>query len=323
MLGTLACANPLSANAQSTLGMQLYPGLSITGAVGTVYAIQSSANVADSNSWITVNFIQLPATNYLWIDTSAAATGQRFYRALATAPTNLVFIPPGTFRMGSPTNELNRSSSEGPQTMVTITKGFYMGKYEVTQTNYQSVVGTNPSFFNANNPNNPVETVSWFEATNYCAQRTQQELALGLIPRGSHYRLPTEAEWEYACRAWTSDRTFFYGDDIGYTNLTNYAWNSTNSASTTHPVGQKLPNQWGLHDMAGNVFEWCQDWFGSSYPGGNVTDPQGPTTGVARVQRGGAYQSPAQTCRSALRGFNNPTTKGSLFGFRVVLVSGQ
>src|SRR5207253_942820 len=132
----------------------------------------------------------------------------------ATAPTNLVFIPPGTFRMGSPTNEMDRSDDETQHT-VTLTKRFYIGKYLVTQGNYRAVVGSNPSYFNGGaygtDLTRPVEAVSWTDAANYCAKRTQQEAVAGLIPARSKYRLPTEAEWEYACRAWTSTR-FYYGD---------------------------------------------------------------------------------------------------------------
>jgi formylglycine-generating enzyme required for sulfatase activity len=149
----------------------------------------------------------------------------------------------------------------------------------VTQNEYQTVTGGNPSWFNGDRTSagyrdygvdlsRPVEWVSWEDATNYCGQLTERERTGGRIPTNCVYRLPTEAEWEYACRAWTSTR-FSYGDDpghttetaetVGYTNLTNYAWYLENSSGTTHPVGQKLANPWGLHDMHGNVWEWCQD----------------------------------------------------------------
>src|SRR5207248_1599158 len=146
---------------------------------------------------------------------------------------NLVFIPPGTFRMGSPTNGVDHFVDEDPQTAVTISRGLWMGKYEVTQAEYLAVMGSNPSYFTGDN-NRPVAGVSWYDATSYCATLTQSERAAGRIPTNCIYRLPTEAEWEYACRAWTSTR-FSYGDDPVYTNLTNYAWYADN---TTHPVGQ-------------------------------------------------------------------------------------
>ena len=135
------------------------------------------------------------------------------------------------------------------------------------------------------------------------------------------YRLPTEAEWEYACRAGTSTR-FSYGDDPGYTNLTQYAWFDVNSGGTTHPVGQKLPNAWGLYDMLGNVAEACQDWYGP-FPGGIALDPQGPATGSARVGHGGLWLRPASYCRSAWRNGASPDFLGDGGGFRVVLAPGQ
>ena len=257
----LFVAGPAShcpAQAPAGLDINLYAGLSLTGEVATVYSIEYVTDLARTNdpgAWRCLEFLQLPASPYWWGDSSAPATGQRFYRATVySPPTNMVFIPPGTFRMGSPTNEQDRASREGPQTAVTLSRGFWMGRYEVTQGAYQSVMNTNPSYF-AGLSNHPVEQVTWEDAINYCGQLTQQERTAGRIAANTLYRLPTEAEWEYACRAWTSTR-FSHGDDDGYTNLTDYAWYALNSGATTHPVGQKLPNLWGLHDMHGNVFEW-------------------------------------------------------------------
>ena len=313
-----------AAQTPPVLDLQLYPGLKITGAVGTVYSIEYVADLALTNTpsaWRCVDFVQLPASPYLWTDKSAPATGKRFYRAVAfAAPPNLVFIPPGAFRMGSPTNEVDRYDWEGPQTAVTISRGLWMGKYEVTQGEYQALMGRNPSRFTGDT-NRPVETVSWHEATNCCAVLTQQERMAGRIATNSVYRLPTEAEWEYACRGWTSTR-FSYGDDPGYTNLANYAWSSDNSGGTTHPVGQKFPNPWGLHDMHGNVWEWCGDWYGD-YPGGIAVDPQGPATGLFRVVRGDSWYGFAGTCRSAYRDGGDPAYGSSIIGFRVVLAPCQ
>jgi formylglycine-generating enzyme required for sulfatase activity len=171
----------------------------------------------------------------------------------------------------------------------------------------------------------PVEQVSWFDATYYCATLTERERAAGRIAANCVYRLPTEAEWEYACRAWTSTR-FSYGDDPGYTNLTNYAWYENNSDGQTHPVGQKLPNAWGLYDMHGNVFEWCQDWWANRLPGGIVFDPQGPATGSDRVIRGGGWNGWIVydwICRSAYRSSLNPEPWDYSHGFRVVLAPAQ
>ena len=167
--------------------------------------------------------------------------------------------------------------------------------------------------------------MSWHDAVAYCAALTERERAAGRIARNSEFRLPTEAEWEYACRAWTSTR-FSYGDDPGYTNLTNYAWYMDNSEGQTHPVGQKLPNPWGLYDMHGNVFEWCQDWFGD-YAGGIALDPQGPASGSDRVFRGGnwSYEDViARNCRSAYRYIYFYPGGGDYgSGFRAVLATGQ
>jgi formylglycine-generating enzyme required for sulfatase activity len=216
---------------------------------------------------------------------------------------------------------VDRSLKEGPQTEVTISRGFWMGKYLVTQGEYQSLTGNNPSFFITGSSDSdlrrPVDSPSWFDATAYCSQLTQREQATGRIPSNSIYRLPTEAEWEYACRALTSTR-FSYGDDPLYTNLVNYAWYFKNSGEMTQPVGQKLPNPWGLYDMQGNLEEWCQDWFGA-YPGGRLLDPQGPETGSLRVLRGGYWDDTASYCRSAFRNEHDPQAKHFHIGFRLVL----
>jgi formylglycine-generating enzyme required for sulfatase activity len=304
------------------LDLQLHAGLSIAGAVGTVYSVEYVTDLALTNEWHCLTFLQLPATNYLWFDPTVPATSRRFYRATQfDAPTNLVFIPPGTFRMGSPTNEVDRDVSEGPQTAVTISRGFWMGKYEVTQGEYLALMGRNPSNF-IGDTNRPVEQVSWFESTNYCGKLTQRERAAGRIATNCVYRLPTEAEWEYAARGWTSTR-FSYGDDPGYTDLANYAWYADNSGQTTHPVGLLLPNPWGLYDMHGNVWEWCQDRWALPQ-GGTALDPQGPATGADRVFRGGSLYGPAAGMRSAERIFSAPPTTTMVnVGLRVVLAPGQ
>src|SRR6266571_3362357 len=223
------------------------PRLSLTGQVGTVYSIQYATGLYSTNLWVDRTLLQVQGASNVWTDPSAPTPGQGFYRAVsvaAPADTNLVFIQPGTFTMGSPTSEAERDSDE-VQHHVTISRGFWMGKFLVTQGDYLAVMGSNPSYFNGvqngtdygTDLTRPVEEVSWTDAINYCAKRTQQEVPAGLIPAGSHYRLPTEAEWEYACRAWISTR-FYYGDDAGYADLTNYAWYLDNSGGETHPVGQ-------------------------------------------------------------------------------------
>jgi formylglycine-generating enzyme required for sulfatase activity len=267
------------------------------------------------------------ATNSLgsinFTDVTANLSPQKFYRALLQGPpTNMVFIPPNTFTMGSPTTEQDRSVNEGPQTAVTLSRGFWIGKFEVTQEEYLAIMNTNPSVV-PGDLSRPVTSVSWPDATNYCATLTQRELAAGRIPAGSQYRLPTEAEWECAARAGTSTR-FSYGDDPDYASLRDHAWYASNSGLTAHPVGQKLPNPWGLYDMEGNVVEWCQDWFGS-LPGGVQTDPTGPASSASgrKVVRGGAFDNSEQSSRSAARLLFSafPPLTDTDLGFRVVLVT--
>ena len=237
-----------------------------------------------------------------------------------TPTLNMVWIKPGTFVMGSPAGEQDRQENEGPQTVVTLTKGFWMGHHEVTQGEFLSLMNSNPSSFTGN-LSLPVETVSWFDATNFCWALTQREQVAGRLPVGWGYRLPTEAEWEYCCRALTTTR-FYYGDDPSNTSITNYAWFSENSANKTHPVAQKLANAWGLADMSGNVDEWCRDSYGT-YPGGSVIDPQGPGSGSDRVLRSGDWFIPAHFGRSALRGGSSPSDRYRYCGFRVALAPGQ
>ena len=290
----------------------------ITGPPG-VYTVLGSTNLA---VWNVVRAVSIPLGSINFSDATANSSPHKFYRVLLQSPAaNMVFIPPNTFTMGSPTNEQDRGSDEGPQTTVTLSRGFWIGKYEVTQGEYLSLMNTNPSFF-PGDLSRPVSSVSWPDATNYCAKLTQQELAAGRIAAGSKYRLPTEAEWECAARAGTTTR-FSYGDDPGYTSLTNYAWLLD---FTVHPVGQKLPNPWGLYDMYGNVWEWCQDWYGP-LPGGTQTDPTGPLSNAQgrKVMRGGAYDYFQSDCRSARRLFfvDSPFFTDTDLGFRVVLVTEQ
>lgn len=292
---------------------------SITGPPGDYTVLAST----DLTTWNVLGPARLPLGAVLITDTTAQFSPRKFYRAqLQTPPTNMVFIAPNTFTMGSPIQEAGHQDDEGPQTSVTLTHGFWMGKFEVTQREYLAVTGENPSGF-PGNLDRPVERVSFFAASNYCFVLTAQDQAAGRIPPGTHYRLPTEAEWECAARAGTTTR-FSYGDDPDLNGLTNVAWFGAHNGITTHPVGQKLPNAWELHDMAGNVWEWCQDWYGP-YPGGAVTDPQGPPSNEIgwKVIRGGAWESFESDCRSASRWFEgaSPFISDFIIGFRVVLVT--
>jgi len=218
-------------------------------------------------------------------------------------------IPAGDFLMGSPQTETRRNEDEF-QHRVRITKPFKMCVHEVTQAQYEQVMGNNRSMFKG--AEHPVEAVNWVDAVEFCRRLSElpAEKAAGNI-----YRLPTEAQWEYACRAGTTTQ-FSFGDDEA--DLGDYAWYAENSANKTHPVGSKLPNAWGLYDMHGNVWEWCLDWYGDM-PSGSLTDPTGPTSGRSRVRRGGSWSHDAGDCRSALRVNYGPAIRRGNIGFRVSL----
>jgi formylglycine-generating enzyme required for sulfatase activity len=218
--------------------------------------------------------------------------------------------------MGSPDNEIGRDWDEGPQTQVTLTQGFWMGRHEVTQAEFSLVMQTNPSRF-LGLPEQPVEQITWAEAVEFCARVTDLERQRGQLPAGYVYRLPTEAEWEYAARAGSTTR-FSFGDDPGYSDLVEHAWALRNAFFSTHPVGRRLPSPWGLYDLYGNVAEWCSDWYGD-YPGGGLTDPAGPADGDNRVIRGGSFYDDGEYCRSAYRLIDWTADRFYNVGFRVVL----
>lgn len=229
----------------------------------------------------------------------------------------LIWIAPGRFAMGSANTEAGRYGDEGLVTQVRLARGFWLGKHEVTQSEYEAVAGNNPS--NWRGSRLPVERVNWNEAVGFCLRLTERERNAGRLSAAFEYRLPTEAQWEYACRAGTTTR-FAFGDDLGYRQVDKYVWYSANSSTQTHPVGQKQANPWGLHDMHGNVWEWCADRFGY-YPGGSVTDPTGAKDGSVRVLRGGSFLDEPNLIRSACRGRSSPATSLANNGFRVALVA--
>ncbi len=219
----------------------------------------------------------------------------------------MVWIPAGTFMMGATEDEPDTWDCEHPQHEVTLSEGFWMGKYEVTQEQWEAIMGDWDFHFD-DCPNRPADMIAW------------NDIVDGFLPLlDDEWRLPTAAEWEYACRAGVNDEWFWWGSD--YDQLDQYEWFVDNSGNETHEVGQKLPNPWGLYDMNGNVWEWCSDWYDEDYyeecyP--SVIDPQGPEDGTTHVCQPGGYLSVAWGCRAAhFRGYS-PSNVHSSIGFRLV-----
>jgi formylglycine-generating enzyme required for sulfatase activity len=219
----------------------------------------------------------------------------------------LVLIPPGSFRMGGEKNLEQAEDHETPRHRVNITKTFYMGKYTVTQREWSEIMNHNPSEFK--DETRPMERVSWNDVQGFIQKLNKKE-------ETDTYRLPTEAEWEYAARTDTQN-AYNFGPDIN--TLTQYAWYKKNSGGETHPVGGLKSNPWGLHDVHGNVHEWCQDWFDRNYYSQSPSnDPSGPSSGLAKVLRGGDWGSDAWYCRCASRSLSSPDRRSSRVGFRLI-----
>ena len=290
--------------------LEMVPKLTVEGPVGGLARVEWAHNL--SGLWTTWTNVTVGAEGTVLVDLSPGSAA-RFYRAVAeqrpVGPTGFVWIVPGTFVMGSPVSEDGRDSSEVIHT-VTLTQGFWMSDHETTQREYQLVMESNPS--NWKGESLPVEKVSWSDAVAYCQKLTERERAAGRITAQQAYRLPTEAEWEYAARAGTAGARYRELDAI--------AWHGGTSGSETHAVKQKTANMWGLHDMIGNVWEGCGDWYGD-YPTGSVTDPTGPNSGSLRVIRGGGCSDDAGRARSAFRLRYVPGSRYFNLGFRPVLSS--
>jgi len=214
----------------------------------------------------------------------------------------MVLIPAGSFTMGTNARDQDWLKASRPVHEVTISHDFWLGKYNVTQAQWVAAMGRNPSHLKGDVL--PVEQVSWTDAQGFIGNVN------GATSGG--FRLPTESEWEYACRAGMTGET--------YENMDAIALYDGSSGKTTHPVGQNQANAWGLYDMNGNVWQWCQDWYGD-YPGGSVTDPQGPSSGTARVDRGGRWGYAAPDVRSAFRSGEHPDARNGTLGFRLVRTS--
>jgi formylglycine-generating enzyme required for sulfatase activity len=226
---------------------------------------------------------------------------------------DMVWIAPGSFAMGSDALEGGREKDE-TRHQVRISKGFWMARTELTQAQWTAITGSNPSRFSDNGDSRPVEKISWQEAVDYCARLTDLARKGGSLPSGYAFRLPTEAEWEYACRA---------GSPAAYPGaVRDMAWTMANSARGTQPVGQKQANLWGLYDMQGNVAEWCLDWY-APYSEQAQTDPLGPRDGRFKVARGGSWQQGILQCRSAARNSFVPTDRWNHLGMRLVLAPQQ
>ncbi len=220
-----------------------------------------------------------------------------------------IYIKPGTFQMGS----YNGEDDERPVHDVVISKGFFMQTTEATQAQWRFVMGSNPSSFKYCGDDCPVETVSWLDAQTFIKRLNKQNVNM-------KYRLPKEAEWEYACRAESTTKYCFGSDNIS---LDDFAWYRNNSENMTHPVATKKPNAFGLFDMHGNVYEWCQDWYSRSYTPAQTTDPEGALSGSYRVNRGGSYDDFARFSRSSLRYGLLPSERRDLVGVRLVAMPGQ
>jgi formylglycine-generating enzyme required for sulfatase activity len=295
-------------------------GQPIAGATGPSFSIpEVNGTLHDGNYSVVVSndFGSVTST-----PTALQVDGTPSAHTVASISMEMIFCPPGTFMMGSPSSESGRGGDE-TQHQVTLTNGFYLGKYEVTQAQYQTVMNgnseglsTDPSSFKGSN--RPVERASWEDAQIFLSRLNSIEQSAGRLPNGWKYVLPTEAEWEYACRAGTTT-AYSWGNDIN-SSRANYNWdggaNDGNDSKQTVNIGQFSANPWGFFDMHGNVWEWVSDWK-ANYLSGAQTDPEGPASGSYRVTRGGSWGSGGTRLRSAERSTNTPSNRNTGIGFRV------
>ena len=271
----------------------------------------------------------------------------------------MCWIPSGSFTMGSPASEVGRKADESPQMLVFLTKGYWLGRTEVTIGQWKAVMGrnvrqqavkllTDSTLYDFNgkkstirafmgfgpndtdkilsheNDETPMYFVSWYEAMDFCKRLTKQERAAHRLPAGYEYTLPTEAQWEYACRGGNTGPTYAATDSVAWYGANSFKGYTGKGQGTPnagpHNAGSKPGNKWGMQDMLGNLWEWCSDWYGP-YPGGRVTDPIGPGTGGFKVNRGGSFGSGVYDERSAARAQNPPNEESAWRGFRVALAA--
>ena len=237
---------------------------------------------------------------------SAQATESQ-KRVLSDLVANMVRVEGGTFTMGATSEQGSDADSDEKPTHPVTLSDYYIGRYEVTQAQWEAVMGNNPSSFKNNGSNCPVENVSWNDCQNFIKRLNSLT--------GLTFHLPTEAEWEYAARGGNKSKGYKYS---GSNSIGSVAWSASNSSSKTHPVGTKTPNELGIYDMSGNVWEWCSDWYGS-YSSNPSTNPTGPASGSYRVLRGGGWDDIARLCRVSYRSYNDPDSRGSRNGFRLAL----
>ncbi len=307
-----SAAKPKGSSGKGILVFSLIFGIILIGSVAALLGSDSSDGSPQETQPELVNTPSQAVEEDVPEETSKTNTAQTASSQNSDTYTNsigmeFVLIPEGEFRMGSPSDEGGRWDNEGPVHKVTIEEAFYLGKFEVTQKQWREVMGNDPSYFEGDNL--PVEQVSWNDVQEFIDKLNEMEGT-------NKYRLPSEAEWEYACRAGTTTR-YYFGDDES--SLSEYAWWDGNSGDKTHSVGQKKPNPWGLYDMHGNVYEWCQDRYHSDYDGAPSDGSAWESgSGSLRVLRGGRWLLHAGDCRSALRSFYAPGNRREYLGFRVL-----
>jgi formylglycine-generating enzyme required for sulfatase activity len=279
--------------------------------------VTGTVDMNSTGTYLLTYTVQDGAGNTATTTRTVTVVGNRTVDLNATVAMDMIWCPPGTFTMGSPTTDAGRQSDREDEHNVSLTQGFYLGKYEVTQDQYEAVMtgvtgdrNATPSNWHGN-PNRPVEKVSWDDAQVFLTRLNVKQA--DNLPAGWSFVLPTESQWEYACRAGTTTR-FSWGDSIASTNA-NY---NSSGYSQTRDVGQYAANPWGFFDMHGNVWEWTADWYQPAYPTGNpVVDPTGPASGPSRVLRGGSWSRNGAVLRSAERSANTPGIRTNIIGFRV------